>query len=173
MTEMATRGPALADLETTHEIQALLNYEAELLDGWQLTEWLTLLTEDCCYLVPATDAPDSESPQQAVFIISDTYAQICGRVERLESAMAFVERPRSRTRHLITNVRVHEPVPNEYKVYSNFAVYRSRRGVSHVFVGEYRHLLVRSSDGSLRISERRATLDAEELRPQGKVSFIL
>ncbi|MFZ2176096.1 MAG: aromatic-ring-hydroxylating dioxygenase subunit beta [Rhodococcus sp. (in: high G+C Gram-positive bacteria)] len=165
--------PAVSNMETTHEVQCFLNYEAELLDGWHLDEWLMLITEDCRYLVPPTDTHDSETPDQTVFIIADSYAQICGRVERLLSGKAFVEQPRSRTRRLITNVRVRETGPNKYEVRSNFAVYRYRRGVSNVFTGEYRHLLDRESDGSFRIRERRATLDCDVLRPQGKISFIL
>jgi p-cumate 2,3-dioxygenase subunit beta len=173
MTGTLPLGSAHADHETTHEVEAFLYHEAELLDGWRLREWLTLLTEDCSYLVPATDAPHSTTPDQTVFIIADSYPQIVGRVERLESEQAFVEQPRSRTRRLITNVRVHDDGADGFEVLSNFAVYRYRRGASHMFTGEYRHLLVRAEDGTFRIWERRATLDCEELRPQGKVSFIL
>ncbi|BBZ70434.1 aromatic-ring-hydroxylating dioxygenase subunit beta [Mycobacterium paraseoulense] len=173
MTGTLPVGSTRAGQQTTHEVESFLYHEAELLDGWRLREWLQLLTEDCSYLVPATDAPHSTTPDRTVFIIADSRAQIDGRVQRLESEQAFVEQPRSRTRRLVTNVRVHEDGPTAYEVFSNFAVYRYRRGVSHVFTGEYRHLLVRGTDGGFRIRERRATLDCEELRPQGKVSFIL
>lgn len=173
MTDLRSYGIAGADKDTTHRVESFLFYEAQLLDAWRLTEWLDLLSEDCRYLVPSTDAPDSDAPDRVVFIIADSYPQIVGRVERLESEYAFVERPRSRTRRLITNVRVHDSGSDEYEVWSNFAVYRYRRGASHVFTGEYRHRLVRAADGGFSIRERRATLDTEELRPQGKVSFIL
>ena len=173
MTETLPLGPARADHQTTHEVEAFLYHEAELLDGWRLRDWLTLLTEDCSYLIPPTDAPYSTTPDQTIFIIADSYPQILGRVERLESPQAFVEQPRSRTRRLITNVRVYENGPTGYDVFSNFAVYRYRRGATHLYTGEYRHQLIRTPDGALRIWERRATLDSEELRPQGKVSFIL
>lgn len=162
-----------SDLKTMYELQCFLSHEAELLDSWRLRDWLALLAEDCRYLVPATDAVGSDTPERTVFIIADTYPQIVGRVERLESELALVERPRSRTRRLITNIRGHETSPGEFRVDSNFAVYRYRRGVADVFTGTYRHVLVRSPDGALRIRERRAVLDCEELRPQGKVSFVL
>lgn len=173
MTEMLRGSPATVDRDTAYEVESFLYHEAELLDAWKLPEWLQLLTEDCSYLVPSTDAIDSTTPDKTVFIIADSYPQILGRVERLESEMAFVERPRSRTRRLITNVRVHDNGANGFEVLSNFAVYRYRRSASHQFTGEYRHVLVRGADGGFRIRERRATLDCEELRPQGKVSFIL
>jgi p-cumate 2,3-dioxygenase beta subunit len=173
MTETLPQSPTTVDRETAYEVESFLYHEAELLDSWKLSEWLQLLTDDCTYQVPSTDVPHSETPESTVFIIADSYVQIQGRVERLESEMAFVERPRSRTRRLITNVRVRETGPAEYEVLSNFAVYRYRRGASHLFTGEYRHLLLRGADANFRIRGRRATLDCEELRPQGKVSFIL
>jgi p-cumate 2,3-dioxygenase beta subunit len=173
VTETLPACSTAVDRDTAYEVESFLYHEAELLDAWKLPEWLQLLTEDCSYFVPSTDATDSTTPDRTVFIIADSYVQIQGRVERLESEMAFVERPRSRTRRLITNVRVRDNGSGEYEVLSNFAVYRYRRGTSHLFTGEYRHLLIRTADGSFRIRERRATLDCEELRPQGKVSFIL
>lgn len=173
MTGTVPVGRARAHHQSAHEVEAFLYHEAELLDAWQLQDWLSLLTEDCSYLVPPTDAPYSTTPDQTIFIIADSYPQILGRVERLQSPQAFVEQPRSRTRRLISNVRVFEDGSNGYEAFSNFAVYRYRRGVSHLYTGEYRHLLTRAADGGLRIWERRATLDCEELRPQGKISFIL
>jgi p-cumate 2,3-dioxygenase beta subunit len=173
MTEMLHAGLPSVDRDTAYAVESFLYHEAELLDAWKLPEWLQLLTEDCTYHVPSTDAIDSTTPDETVFIIADSYPQIVGRVERLESELAFVERPRSRTRRLITNVRVHHNDTGEFEALSNFAVYRYRRGSSHLFTGEYRHVLVRGAQGDFRIRERRATLDCEELRPQGKVSFIL
>jgi p-cumate 2,3-dioxygenase beta subunit len=108
-----------------------------------------------------------------MFIIADDYAQILGRVTRLESEQAFVERPRSRTRRLITNVRVEAQSAVVYTALSNFAVYRVRRGVTDLYVGEYCHRLLRDEEGRYLITHRRATLDGEALRPQGKISFIL
>jgi p-cumate 2,3-dioxygenase beta subunit len=52
-------------------------------------------------------------------------------------------------------------------------IYRHRRGGQRQeFVGRYRHKL-RRTGGMLKIAERRAILDAEELGALGSVSFIL
>lgn len=169
---MTTTQPPL-EAELVREIERFLYDEAALLDDWRLPEWLELLTDDCRYLVPAPDARDADDPAQTLFVIADDHQQIVGRVTRLESDAAFVERPRSRTRHLLTNVRVDPAGDDMFRAESNFVVYRSRRAVVDMFVGRYRHLLVRGDDGRLRIKERRAILDGESLRPQGKVSFIL
>lgn len=167
----ATRPPAAA--EEIRDIERFLYDEAALLDEWRLPEWLELLTDDCRYLVPAPDARDADDPTTALFVIADDHAQIVGRVTRLESDAAFVERPRSRTRHVVTNIRVDRHSDDAFEVASNFVVYRSRRGVVDMFVGRYRHRLVRGVDGCLKIAERWAILDSETLRPQGKISFIL
>jgi p-cumate 2,3-dioxygenase beta subunit len=52
-------------------------------------------------------------------------------------------------------------------------VYRYRvNDLTRVFVGQYRYKLKRQG-GRLKIAERRAILDAEELGLLGSVSFIL
>jgi len=161
------------DAATVRDVERFLYDEAALLDEWRLPDWLDLLTADCRYLVPSPDTRDAENPSETMFVIADDHRQIVGRVTRLESEAAFVERPRSRTRHLVTNVRVDSAGDDTLRAESNFAVYRSRRGVVDIFVGRYRHMLVRCDDGRLRIKERWAILDSESLRPQGKISFIL
>jgi p-cumate 2,3-dioxygenase beta subunit len=56
---------------------------------------------------------------------------------------------------------------------ANFAIYRHRRNEpAREFVGRYRYKLKRT-DAGLRIAERRASLDAEELGRMGAVSFLL
>jgi p-cumate 2,3-dioxygenase beta subunit len=159
--------------EVVRDIERFLYDEAALLDEWRLLDWLELLTEDCRYLVPSPDARDADDPTKTLFVIADDYQQIVGRVTRLESEAAFVERPRSRTRHLVTNIRVEPESRDVFSVSSNFMVYRSRRGVEDMFVGRYRHRLVSGDDWRLKIAERWAILDSEALRPQGKISFIL
>jgi p-cumate 2,3-dioxygenase beta subunit len=56
-------------------------------------------------------------------------------------------------------------------VTANFAVCRFQHEQSDVYVGQYRHVLVRGPS-SLLFLERRAVLDLETLRPHGKLSFI-
>jgi p-cumate 2,3-dioxygenase beta subunit len=169
---MTATQQSVADAQV-RDIERFLYDEAALLDEWRLPEWLELLTDDCRYLVPAPDARDADDPATTLFVIADDHAQIVGRITRLESEAAFVERPRSRTRHLVTNIRVDTHGDDAFRVESNFVVYRSRRGVVDMFIGRYRHVLVRNTNGRLKIAERVAILDSETLRPQGKISFIL
>jgi p-cumate 2,3-dioxygenase subunit beta len=161
------------------EAEDFLYHEAALLDAWKLDEWLALLTEDARYHVPSNDAREGD-PATTLFLIADDMARIRGRVARLKDTQAHAEFPHSRTRRLITNVRIAGPSPRPspkgegaYVVESNFCVYRFRRDERiSAFVGRYRHCL-RRVDGGLRIALREAILDSEELGSLGALTFIL
>ena len=155
---------------TRAEVEEFLYEEAALLDAWKLDEWLALLTEDAYYRVPSNDRPESE-PRGTLFTIADDIARIRSRVARLKDRNAHAEFPPSRTRRLITNVRIVEEQP--LRVEANFAVYRYRSNDDlRQYVGRYRYLL-RREGGKLRIAGREAVLDAMELASLGAVSFIL
>ncbi|MFL6564958.1 MAG: aromatic-ring-hydroxylating dioxygenase subunit beta [Burkholderiales bacterium] len=155
---------------TRAEVEDFLYEEAALLDAWKLDEWLGLLTADAYYRVPSNDRPDSE-PSGTLFTIADDIARIRSRVARLKDRNAHAEAPPSRTRRLITNVRIVEKQP--LRVEANFVVYRYRSNDdARQYVGRYRYVL-RKEDGRLRIAGREAILDAMELASLGAVSFIL
>jgi p-cumate 2,3-dioxygenase beta subunit len=154
------------------EVEQLLYREAELLDAWKLDDWLKLMTDAATYYVPPTDKPEADH-EEALFIIADDSVRLKERVIRLKDPSCHVEYPPSRTRRLVTNVRVNERGDGTLGVRANFVVFRNRRGGDkRTFTGEYRYILQRH-DGELRIHERRAVLDAEELGELGSVSFIL
>lgn len=157
------------------EIEDFLFAEAALLDEWRLDEWLALLTDDVTYIVPATDARDAD-PRTTLSIISDDAKRLRARAEQLLGKHAWAENPPSRTRRLITNVRIRRAVTTTagttIEVTANFAVYRFRGDIAETFVGRYEYTLVRRADG-LKIQIRKAILDLEALRPHGKLSIIL
>ena len=157
---------------TRAEAEQFLYDEAALLDAWRLDAWLALLTDDATYRVPATD-DRAGAPSTTLFLIADDYPRLAGRVRRLNDPHAHAEFPHSRTRRLVTNVRVVARRAHEADVEANFAVHRFRRGDDvRVFVGQYRYTLRRVA-GALRIAARAAILDAHELGRLGAVSFIL
>jgi p-cumate 2,3-dioxygenase beta subunit len=157
---------------TRSEAEDLLFREAELLDAWRLDEWLTLLTDDAAYYVPPNDKPDADH-RDTLFIIADDIVRLRERVIRLKDPNCHAEYPPSRTRRLVGNVRITGSENGAATVAANFIVYRHRRSEPpRVFVGRYQYKL-RRQDGELKIAERRAILDAEELGLLGSVSFIL
>ena len=160
------------DAVRREDVEALFYEEAALLDAWRLDDWLGLLTPDARYLVPPNDVPDGD-PRDTLFTIADDIRRIRGRVKRLNSAEAHAESPRSRTRRMVSNVRIVESAGDELVAEANFIVYRFRRDERiGEYVGRYRYRL-RATEEGLRIAERRAVLDCEELGALGSVSFIL
>ena len=74
---------------------------------------------------------------------------------------------------MVSNVRIVERGEDELVAEANFVVYRFRRNERvGEYVGRYRYRLRPTAEG-LRIAERRAVLDCEELGGLGSVSFIL
>ena len=156
---------------TIGEIERFLIDEAALLDEWRLEEWLALMAEDAHYLVPPLDAPEADH-RDTLFLIADDRRSLASRVRQLLSGITWAENPRSRTRRLVTNVRLLEVADGAARTTANFAVWRFHHDQTDVYVGRYLNVLLRGPSG-LMFRERRAVLDLETLRPHGKLSFIL
>jgi p-cumate 2,3-dioxygenase beta subunit len=161
----------LSELILHREVEAFLFQEAALLDEWRLNDWLALFTEDARYVVPSTDTPQAD-PQQALSIIDDNMLRLRGRVERLQSRHAHREFPWSRTRRLVTNVRITQIEGIDLHVTASFLVYRMRGGHVDPLIGRYQYIL-RRDERTLKIAYRKAILDLEALRPHGTISIIL
>ena len=153
------------------EVEDFVFHEADLLDRWALDEWAKLFTDDGEYLVPPTDLPDGD-PSKHLFLVYDDRHRLGERAKRLGKKSAHAEFPHSRTRHMISNVRVSQDgaVVNAT---CNFVVYRSKQGVNDVYPGHSIYRLIAKADGGFAIRSKRAVLDVDTLRPQGKVSIIL
>jgi len=160
-----------AELPSRQEVEDLLYKEAALLDDWRLEEWLELLTDDAVYEVPPTDVPEGDA-RNTLFIIADDAIRIRSRVKQLLGKSAWAESPHSRTRRMISNVRVLGADGDCIHATANFAVHRMRYESVDTYIGRYDYKLARVGK-ELKIKERRAILDNEALRPHGKISFIL
>ena len=156
---------------TRTDVEDFFYHEAALLDEWRLEEWLDLFTIDCVYEIPAPDRPDDD-PAMSFSLIHDHRPMLEQRVIRLTKPTAHAEFPHSRTRHLVTNVRILGSQDDELKVAANFAVFRMRNGVEVTYVGRYEYLLTASAEG-IKIRHRKVILDQEVLDPHGKISIIL
>ncbi len=162
----------MANPVTRTEVEDFLYREAALLDEWRLEEWLALLTQDASYYVPPNDHPEGD-PKTTLFILADDIVRIRERIKRLMSPECHAEYPHSRTRRIISNVRITGTDGDLVAVAANFVCYRYRRYERiREYVGSYRHVLKREGNGLL-IKERRVIIDAHELGSLGSVSFIL
>jgi p-cumate 2,3-dioxygenase beta subunit len=157
---------------TRADIEDFLFAEADLIDAWKLPEWLDLFTEDGVYYVPSTDVAPMASPENNLFYIADDRFRLSERVKRLMKRTAHAEFPRSKLRHLVSNVRITERCGDEIHVSTAFITHRTKDGVTDAYFGIalYRLLV---QDGKLRIREKRSLLASDGLRSQGRISFIL
>ena len=157
---------------TRAEVEDFLYHEAALLDDWKLREWEALLTDDAAYYVPPNDQPESDH-RHTLFLVADDRERIRQRIIRVLDPNCHAEYPRSRTRRMISNVRIIGMDGDLVSVAANFVCYRYRRYERiREYVGSYRYVLECSGD-TFRIKERRVLIDAHELGSLGSVSFIL
>ena len=163
---------AAQGLVTRAQVEDFLYQEAALLDEWRLDAWEELLTDDAGYYVPSNDQPESDH-RRALFLIADDRERIRQRVIRIQDPNCHAEYPKSRTRRMISNVRILKMEGDLIEVAANFVCYRFRRYERiREYVGSYHYVLRRAGDG-FRIKERRVLIDAHELGTLGSVSFIL
>jgi benzoate/toluate 1,2-dioxygenase subunit beta len=131
----------------------LLYREARHLDRGELRAWLDLFTGDAQYWVPLRE--DYRDPDSELNIIFDDKSRLLGRIERLESGVAYAQDPPSRTARVLGNVMA-ERVPGGFATEAAFVLYELRLGVTQIFAGRYFHQLVPLENG-LRI--RRKTVE--------------
>lgn len=148
-----------------HEAEEFLFYEAELLDSRRLDDWLALLTDDIHYWMPirrtttAREVDREFTSAGGMAFFDDDRKTLEMRVQRLAVGRAWAEDPPSRTRHLITNVRVTGIEDNEVTVGCNFKLYRTRLASEEdSWIGR-REDLLRRVDGSLRLARRHIFLE--------------
>jgi 3-phenylpropionate/cinnamic acid dioxygenase small subunit len=168
------------DSELRHKIEDFLYLEAELLDDRKLREWLDLLTDDVRYWMPIRhnplERPEDLSDELAKpgdgYYFDDDKTSLRVRVERLYVRNAWAEMPPSRTRHLVSNVRIKNDDGSVIEVHSNFLVYRSRMETDQdTFVGTRRDILRRVND-SFKIAKRTIILDQAVLSAKNISIFL-
>lgn len=167
-----------ARIVTRLQVEDFLYREAELLDQWQLDEWLALWTQDARYQVGPTGKADALTlaPETSLFLIADDRFRLEQRVIRMKKSTAHAEYPHSRTRHLYSNIRVEEDDGMTLKVVLNFATYRSARSIVNTYFGRIDCTLESSGNGDERkfkLAYKRVTLDLDSLVPHGRVTIFL
>lgn len=164
-------------LDLRVEIEQFLYLEAELLDEHRYEEWLELMADDVHYWAPTQsnrlrrDRGREASVPGEVSLFDDDKTSLCWRVRQMGTPTHWAEDPPSRTRHLVSNVRITPgEADGDYHVRSNFICYRNRlRDEVDLWAGERRDLLRRAptagpagAAGAVagwRIARRLITLD--------------
>ncbi len=147
------------------EAEEFLFYEAELLDARRFNEWLELLADDIHYWMPirrTTQAKEVDlefTKPGGMAFFDDDKDILKMRVQRLSVGRAWAEDPPSRTRRLITNLRISEVKDNEITVLSNFKLYRTRlNSEEDSWIGR-REDVLRRRDNSFELAQRHIYLE--------------
>jgi p-cumate 2,3-dioxygenase beta subunit len=155
------------------DVEDLLFHEAELLDSWKLPEWTGLYSDDAHYEIASLSSKDplGAEPATSIFIVADDKERMNLRASRLMKKSAHCEFPHSKTRHLISNIRVTEDGMN-LRTKANFVTYRTKGGRTSQYMGEAHYLLEPSGDG-YKIKHKRCVLDLDNLHDQGRLTIML
>jgi 3-phenylpropionate/cinnamic acid dioxygenase small subunit len=115
-----------------YEVEQFIYAEAALLDARKYREWLSLVADDIHYWMPirrtVTNADlDREFTKLGdVAFFDDDRELLEMRVKKLEAGSAWSEDPPSRSRHLVTNVRILEVAGDLITLEACFHLYRTR-----------------------------------------------
>lgn len=155
----------LVNAEEQHQIEQFYYEEAACLDEARYTDWLTSFTEDARYWVPIrqtrlTGQLDEEFTKPGEIALFDEDINTLGiRVRKLQSEYMWGENPPSRSRHLITNVRVTAREEDSLSVATSFLFFRGYMATdADWWVGRREDVLRTHGDG-FKIARRHVFLD--------------
>jgi p-cumate 2,3-dioxygenase beta subunit len=155
------------------DVEDFLFHEADLLDNWRLPEWTQLYSDDAKYEIASLSSIDplGADPSSSIFIVADDKERMNLRANRLMKKSAHCEFPHSKTRHMISNVRVSQD-GNNLRTKANFVTYRTKSGRTSRYMGEAHYLLEPVGEG-FRIKHKRCVLDLDTLNDQGRLTIML
>ncbi|MEI7991126.1 MAG: aromatic-ring-hydroxylating dioxygenase subunit beta [Actinomycetota bacterium] len=161
-----------------HEVEQFLYHEAALLDAHEYAAWLDLFSDDTHYFMPIRrtvshkDADREFTRPGQVAYFDDPKALLRVRVDKLLTGRSWSEDPPSRTRRLITNVRVLADNGTELEIASNFHLYRTRlKSEEDSWIGSRRDVL-RRHDNSFLIAQREIRLEQTVILSRNLSNFF-
>lgn len=145
-----------ADAELQREVEQLLYYQAELLDGKHWQAWMDLFDEQGVYWMPVTTEQTEWEGSPSIFAEDKLMMEI--RKGRVSHPNAWSQVPMWETNHIVSHVVIESAGAGQVQVRSRFHMMELRRDSVRHFGGRYQHTLVRGSDGVLRIRLQRVDL---------------
>ena len=173
----------LAYLDLLREIEDFFFHEADLLDEREYDQWLELLTEDIVYWMPMRknvsygDRHKDVTAENDLAWIHDDKETLRKRVKQIQTGIHWADEPISRVSHLITNIRLAEPISSlaegdKTMTKCRFIVYRNRlEDETDFLVGRREDTLVRSG-GKLKLARRKIILDQSVLLAKNLTMFF-
>jgi len=173
----------LAYLDLMREIEDFLYYEADLLDEREYDKWLDLLTEDIVYWMPMrknvsfAHKDKDITAENDVAWFHDDKETLRKRVKQIQTGVHWADEPISRISHLITNIRLADPISEldegaKMTTRCRFIVYRNRlESETDFLVGRREDTLTRLR-GELKIARRKIVLDQSMLLAKNLTMFF-
>lgn len=176
--EVAVDQRLIADMVTQYEVEKFLYDEAALLDAHDYAAWVDLFSDDTHYFMPIRRtrlrrelSKEFTQPGEMAYFDDDKMI-LMARLAKVSSGTSWAEDPPSRTRHLITNVRVLDDRGDELEVESNFHTYRTRlKSEVDSWVGLRKDVL-RRHEGSFLIAKRHIHLEQSILLARNLSTFF-
>jgi 3-phenylpropionate/cinnamic acid dioxygenase small subunit len=173
----------LAYLSLMREIEDFFHKEADLLDEREYDQWLDLLTEDVVYWMPMrknvsyANRDTDITAENDVAWFHDDKETLIKRVRQIQTGLHWADEPISRVSHLITNIRLTEPIATldegaKATTTCRFIVYRNRlESETDFLVGRREDTLTRIH-GELKIARRKIILDQSVLLAKNLTMFF-
>jgi 3-phenylpropionate/cinnamic acid dioxygenase small subunit len=173
----------LTYLSLMREIEDFFYAEADLLDEREYDPWLDLLTEDIVYWMPmrknvSYDKRDRDiTAENDMAWMHDDKDTLRKRVKQIQTGIHWADEPVSRVSHLITNIRLAEPISaleegQKAMTKCRFIVYRNRvEDETDFLVGRREDTLLRTG-GQLKIARRKIILDQSVLLAKNLTMFF-
>jgi 3-phenylpropionate/cinnamic acid dioxygenase small subunit len=137
------------------EVSQFLFLEARLQDEHRYEDWEKLWTDDGVYWLPANG--EDTDPETAMSILYDNRSRIALRVKQLLTGRRHSQEPRSRLRHLISNIELLEAPGDDITVGANVMVFESNRRGETIWAARSEYILRRAA-GSLRLARKKVVL---------------
>ena len=173
----------LGYLDLMREIEDFFHREADLLDERDYDQWLDLLTEDIVYWMPMrknvsyANRDRDITAEDDVAWFHDDKETLRKRVKQIQTGLHWADEPISRVSHLITNIRLTEPLSAlaegaHATTKCRFIVYRNRLETeTDLLVGRREDTLTRVR-GKLMLARRKIILDQSVLLAKNLTMFF-
>lgn len=173
----------LAYLDLMREIEDFLHVEADLLDERRYEAWLDLFTEDVRYWMPIRknvafeDRAKETTAEDDIAWIDDDKLTLSKRVQQLLTGIHWAEEPVSRVSHIVSNIRLAEPVARIAEgesalVKCRFLVYRNRLETETDLLVGRREDTLRRVGGGLKITRRKILIEQSTLLAKNLTVFL-
>lgn len=159
----------LDDEALLRRVERFVHAEARLQDEHRYAAWEALWTDDAIYWVPANG--DDIDPEREMSIVYDNRSRIGVRVRQLLSGKRFTQEPRSRIRHLVTNLEILGRDGTDIRAACNVLVYESSLRGETLWAARTDYTLRETPDG-LRMARKKVALVNND-KPLFTLSFLI